>query len=118
MIKGGLCDYGGDGNQLTAAVSFLQAHAGQVALVTLDIGANDVDGCVTVSPLNIDQECIQRGVGCVSSNLPWILRRLRTAAGNTPIVAMKSYNPFPGGLRTRSSRTGGSLRIPAGNDGV
>lgn len=95
MIKGGLCDYGGDGNQLTAAVSFLQAHAGQVALVTLDIGANDVDGCVTVSPLNIDQACIQRGVGCVSSNLPWILGQLRAAAGpHTPIIAMNYYDPF------------------------
>ncbi len=95
MIKGGLCTYTGSRSQLDAAVSFLQEHQGQVALITLDIGANDVDGCVTVSPLNIDQTCIQQGIGCVSSNLPWILGQLREAAGpKTPIVAMNYYDPF------------------------
>ncbi len=34
------------GSQLAAAVRFLKAHhaAGEVPLVTIDIGANDVDG--------------------------------------------------------------------------
>lgn len=45
MIKGAVCDqYGDAGSQLAAAVDFLTAHRGHVVL---DIGANNVDGCVT-----------------------------------------------------------------------
>ena len=93
MINGGLCNYAGSGSQLAAAVSFLQTH--KVALVTLDIGANDVDGCVHLSPLNIDMTCVEEGIASVSSNLPRILIELREAAGpDTPIVAMNYYDPF------------------------
>jgi lysophospholipase L1-like esterase len=93
MIHGGLCNYAGSGSQLAAAVSFLQTH--KVALITLDIGANDVDGCVNLSPLNIDMTCVQEGILSVSGNLPLILTELREAAGpNTPIVAMNYYDPF------------------------
>jgi lysophospholipase L1-like esterase len=89
MIHGGICpDYP---SQLEAAVSFLQTH--QVAFVTLDIGANDVDGCISASA--IDSACVQAGLNSVGSNLPWILRELRSAAGpHTPIIAMNYYDPF------------------------
>ena len=90
MIQGGICNYGG-GSQLDAAVSFLESH--QVALVTLDIGANDVDHCVSVTA--IDKACIEAGFASVSANLPWILRQLRKAAGpHTLIVGMNYYDPF------------------------
>jgi len=90
MIVGGVCDYGG-GSQLDAAVNFLKTH--QVAFVTLDIGANDVDRCV--SPTSIDTTCVQNGLRSVGSNLPWILRELREAAGpKTLIVGMNYYDPF------------------------
>jgi lysophospholipase L1-like esterase len=89
MIHGGVCpNYS---SQLEAAVSFLQTH--QVAFVTLDIGANDVDGCVSATA--IDTACVQAGLNTVGSNLPWILRELRGAAGpHTPIIAMNYYDPF------------------------
>jgi hypothetical protein len=45
--------------------SFLQNH--QVALITLDIGANDVDGCV--SSTAIDKTCIDAGFARVSAKL-------------------------------------------------
>jgi lysophospholipase L1-like esterase len=93
MIYGGICNYGAEGSQLDAAVSFLETH--KVALVTLDIGANDVDGCVTLSPLNLDIGCVETGSMNVSTNLPMILRALRSAAGEgTPIVGMNYYDPF------------------------
>jgi lysophospholipase L1-like esterase len=94
MVQGGLCDnYPVGSSQLDAAVSFLQAHPQQVALVTLDIGANDVDGCV--SSTTIDKSCIDAGFASVSANLPWILRQLRKAAGpKTLIVGMNYYDPF------------------------
>ncbi len=89
MIHGGICpDYA---SQLEAAVSFLETH--QVAFVTLDIGANDVDGCVSATA--IDTACVQAGLNSVGSNLPWILRELRSAAGpHAPIIAMNYYDPF------------------------
>jgi lysophospholipase L1-like esterase len=92
MIHGGVCDnYPEGSSQLDAAIIFLQTH--QVAFVTLDIGANDVDGCVSESA--IDTTCVQTGLNSVASNLPWILRELRSAAGpHTPIVAMNYYDPF------------------------
>jgi lysophospholipase L1-like esterase len=92
MISGGVCqNYSQGFSQLDAAVSFLQTH--QVAFVTLDIGANDVDGCVSMS--GVDTSCVQAGFNSVSSNLPWIIRQLRNAAGpRTPIVAMNYYDPF------------------------
>lgn len=71
MIKGAVCDqYRDAGSQLAAAVAFLTAHRGHVVLVTLDIGANNVDGCVTP------------------------LKTLRTAAPSTRIVGMNYYDPF------------------------
>jgi lysophospholipase L1-like esterase len=94
MVQGGVCpNYTAGSSQLNEAISFLQTHQNQVALVTLDIGANDVDGCVTST--NIDQTCIESGFASVNANLPWILRELRQAAGpNTLIVAMNYYDPF------------------------
>ena len=43
MITGkhSLCHYAA-GSQLDAAVAFLGAHPGQVAFITLEVGANDV----------------------------------------------------------------------------
>jgi lysophospholipase L1-like esterase len=94
MVQGGVCpSYPAGSSQLDAAVNFLQTHQNQVALVTLDIGANDVDGCV--SSTAIDKTCIDSGFASVSANLPWILKQLRKAAGpNTLIVGMNYYDPF------------------------
>jgi lysophospholipase L1-like esterase len=88
------CDPAG-GSQMVAAERFLREHRrrGEVAFVTLDIGANDIDGCV--SELTIDTTCVIRGAGQISANLPVILHRLRRAASSgTPMAAMTLYNPF------------------------
>jgi len=92
MVQGGICaNYPAGSSQLDAAISFLKNH--RVALVTLDIGANDVDSCVTSTA--IDKTCIDSGFASVSANLPWILGQLRKAAGpNTLIVGMNYYDPF------------------------
>jgi lysophospholipase L1-like esterase len=83
------------GSQMVAAERFLRAHRrrGEVALLTLDIGANDIDGCAGESA--IDATCVIRGAARISANLPIILRRLRRAAApGTPMAAMTLYNPF------------------------
>jgi lysophospholipase L1-like esterase len=91
MIQGGSICYPVGSSQLAAAVSFLQTH--QVALVTLDIGANDIDRCVSLS--GIDWGCVTTALSTVRSDLSQILPELRSAAGpGTLIVAMNYYDPI------------------------
>src|SRR5215472_9152549 len=75
MMKGGICPYSG-GSQLAAAVSFLRAHRARVSLVTIDIGANDADGCVTRLSLGNFASCLTKSVPQVTTNLTKILTRL------------------------------------------
>jgi lysophospholipase L1-like esterase len=83
------------GSQMAAAERFLRAHhhSGDVALLTLDIGANDVVGCASGANLNIS--CVTRGVDHIVANLPRIMRRLRRAAGRgVAMASMTLYDPF------------------------
>jgi lysophospholipase L1-like esterase len=77
---GALCSYE-HGSQLDEAVAFLTENRGDVAFVTIDLGANDV--------------LSGGGVTAIGQNLPAILGALRTAAGpGVPIVGMNYYDPF------------------------
>ncbi|AUG75582.1 hypothetical protein CFP65_0626 [Kitasatospora sp. MMS16-BH015] len=94
MINGG-CPYPHpyQGSQLEAALAFLRAHHGDRTLVTIDIGANDVDGCLTGG--KVDLPCALNGVGKVATGLDTILGKLKAAAGpHTRIVGMNLYDPF------------------------
>ncbi|MCQ4080037.1 SGNH/GDSL hydrolase family protein [Streptomyces sp. RB6PN25] len=93
MIDGGICSYPGAASQLAAATSFLRHHRGQVTTVTLDIGANDVDGCFASG--SIDAGCVAKGLGEVATDLPRITRELRAAGAAFPrYVGMTYYDPF------------------------
>jgi lysophospholipase L1-like esterase len=77
---GGLCTYE-QGSQLAEAVAFLQAHAGEIAFVTIDIGANDI--------------LSGGGPPAIAANLPPALAALKAAAGpGVPVVGMNYYDPF------------------------
>jgi lysophospholipase L1-like esterase len=89
MISGGVCGYKA-GNQLAQAVQFLKTRT--VKFVTIDIGANDIDGCVT--GLTVNPTCIASGLTAIGTNLPFILGTLETAAPGVPIYAMNYYDPF------------------------
>jgi lysophospholipase L1-like esterase len=95
MINGGasfdiVCGYERT-SQLAEAVAFLQAHQGQIAFITIDIGANDAALCI----LNGDQSCLDAALAPMSTNLATILSALRAAAGpDVPIVGMNYYDPF------------------------
>jgi lysophospholipase L1-like esterase len=94
------------GSQLAAAVRFLRRHRhrGEVALVTLDIGANDVVGCASGSTFSIS--CVVRGVERIHNNLPVIMRRLRRAAARgVPMASMTLYDPFLQLWLTAATRT-------------
>jgi lysophospholipase L1-like esterase len=89
---GSPCTYS-QGSQLAAAVAFVRAHRSQVALITIDIGANDVDGCATATA--ISETCVTAGIAAVGHNLPLILGALRNAAGRRTVIAgMNLYDPF------------------------
>ena len=86
--------YSGGPPQMARAVRFLAQHRGQVALITIDIGANNVDGCV-LSSGSISPSCLLQGLAEVERQLPVILTALRGAAGRgVPIVGMNYYDPF------------------------
>ncbi len=93
MVRGGRCAYE-EGTQLEQAVEFLHAHRRTTPLVTIDIGANDVQRCVSRTPLGIDLVCIQQGLGDVQRLLPKVLAQLHRAAPGARIIVLNYYNPF------------------------
>jgi lysophospholipase L1-like esterase len=89
MLNGGICSYP-QGSQLAAAVSFLQAHPGRVSLVTIDIGANDLNPCVA----SLSETCVGSALTMVGNNLYEIMSQLRAAGGsNVRIIGMTYYVP-------------------------
>jgi lysophospholipase L1-like esterase len=93
MISGGICSYP-QGSQLAAAVSFLRDHPGQVPLITIDIGANDLNPCVVLTSLSALEACVEATLPTVVANLTEIMTDLRAAGGgNVRIVGMTYYVP-------------------------
>jgi lysophospholipase L1-like esterase len=107
MIAGGVCSYP-SGSQLAEAVEFLHSH--RVALITLDIGANNLLPCIGSN--GIDSLCVASGVQAVSVDLPQIVSALRAAAGpKVPIVAMNYYDAFLAAWRLFPAPEGPSLAV-------
>jgi lysophospholipase L1-like esterase len=89
---GSPCSYAA-GSQLAAALDFIRAHRHRIALITIDIGANNVDGCATGGTISLT--CVDSGIAAVKTDLPQILGALRTAAGKRTVIAgMNLYDPF------------------------
>jgi lysophospholipase L1-like esterase len=84
------------GTQLAEAVSFLQAHKGKVALVTIDLGANDV---YRIDAQGNIVSCLFDPAGCAfenaraAENLAAILAQLRAAAGPEVRIVGMTYYP-------------------------
>jgi lysophospholipase L1-like esterase len=80
-------------SQLDAAVAYLMAHPGEVGLITLTVGANDVLACDTTLPPDEFSLCVAAQLGQIGANLPVIVATLQSVAPGVPIVAMNYYNP-------------------------
>jgi lysophospholipase L1-like esterase len=92
MTHGGICHYPA-GSQLAAATAFLRTHRGQVSLVTIDIGANDLEDCGNQPNLTRLASCIGQ-LPKATANVATILASLRAAAGpGVRIVGMNYYLP-------------------------
>ena len=107
MLANSLCAPAPQRSQQQEAVAFLQAHQGQVALITIDIGGNDLLPCV--NGLTVNLGCIQQAESTMVQNLDTILNGLRQAVGPTvPIVGMNYFDPFLGDWLA-----GGSTQVEA-----
>jgi lysophospholipase L1-like esterase len=102
FINGGCPFSPGTPAQLATAVAFLQAHAGKVSPVTLDIGANDVFRNITVteSGCTVDTNQFNADLATLDSNLtgtilPALLGALTVDGRVTgSIVMMNYYDPL------------------------
>jgi lysophospholipase L1-like esterase len=93
MISGGICSYP-QGSQLAAAVSFLRDQPGRVPLISIDIGANDLNPCVVLTSLSALEACVEATLPTVVANLTEIMTDLRAAGGgNVRIIGMTYYVP-------------------------
>ncbi len=93
LLEGGKCDFD-EGSQIAQAEKVLAAAEGDVGLVTIDIGGNDLLRCVRFET-GIDASCVDQGVATVRKNLPAILDRLTEAAGeDVPVLVIGYYNPW------------------------
>jgi lysophospholipase L1-like esterase len=104
MINGGICAYPAR-SQLAQAVSFLRAHRGRTALITIDIGGNDPNSCVIGAQPDTILGCLFTRVPRLERNLSTILGRLRAAAGSRVLIVGMTYYVPELGL-WRSGRTG------------
>ena len=79
-------------SQLATAVAFIGAHPGEVVLITIDIGVNDILSCLSAADV---PACVTAKLPQVGQGLGQILYTLRlTTANAVPIVGMNYYNPF------------------------
>lgn len=94
MINGGICTYS-DGSQLKQAAAFLSSHEGQVQLVTIDIGANDILPCVAMPTLKKIAECLSKVFPVLEANLETIMATLTEASASNlpPTIGMNYYDP-------------------------
>lgn len=92
MIDGGNCFYLA-GSQLDAAVDFLTDNAGQIHLVTIDMGANDFRNANCIGTI-VDVDCINAVSDQIATDLATVLTALNNAAPNVTIVGMNYYNPY------------------------
>ncbi len=100
-------------SQQAAAGNFLDAHRGQVALVTFDLGANDLDPCAKAS--GVDVSCLAWGEADIVTELPPLLGSLSGKLTHddpgATIAAMNYYDPFlalafsPGGGKASAAAT-------------
>lgn len=105
FINGGCSDaflrkYPYLGAQLSAAVSYLKSHAGQVSPVTLDIGANDLLPDVNLSNCTVNTTRFTSDLATLDNNLRGaILPQLRAAMTvngkvTGDLVLMNYYDPY------------------------
>jgi lysophospholipase L1-like esterase len=82
-------------SQAQAAEAFITAHSGQIGLITVSIGGNDVTPCAAAAPGNpVNGQtdpiaCVGAGVATIKTNVTTLVDGLSAAAGpSVPIVGL------------------------------
>lgn len=108
--------YRGVGSQMERDVEFLATHRGDVRLVTIDLGFNDVAPCVRHGE-RVARACVTAGLAGLAPNLTTVVDRVRSAAGpHVLIVGLNHEDPFLalprlGSGRDRDSTLGAIERL-------
>jgi lysophospholipase L1-like esterase len=91
------CSYAA-GTQLDAAVAYLNAHSGDVAFITIDIGVNDMlNRCMDFHTGMLHRGCVVEMRPRLRHRLMHIVEALRAAVGpSVPILGMTYHDPFLG----------------------
>lgn len=85
MALSGAVAYGRQ-SQASAAEAFLRAHRGQVRLITVSIGGNDITDCVT-RPDAVT--CVTSAISVIQRNVTTLVKGLRSASGpSVPIIGL------------------------------
>ena len=75
------------GSQLSAALSFLRAHPGEVSPITLTLWGNDL------APLSARGKRAPKAIASFASRFTSILKQLRSAAPSAEIIVTGAWNP-------------------------
>lgn len=87
-------------SQLAGAVGFIKDHPGQVRLITVEIGGNDLNGhkAVFFNSTPAQQHAfLARTLPLMAHNWGVIFGTLRTSCPGCEIVALNQFSPFPSG---------------------
>ena len=86
--------------QAQAAIDFINAHKGQIGLVTISIGGNDFDSCLGVqSPV----DCVVANMPVMQANITILANKLRDAVGPTVPMIATTYPDIVLGLYVGSN---------------
>lgn len=101
-------------SQLAAARVFLSREKNKVKLVTFDLGANDIDPCISSGAVNYS--CLRasdaRALSAIGKLLTSVRSQLAVDDPGATVAALNYYDPFlgraytPGGTRGRTEATG------------
>lgn len=92
--------YGYTGTQLQAALDFIKAHPGQVGVITVALGANDINNLITkcgglgASGLGCVAQALPALLAALGQNLAQILGALRQADPTANIQVLQLFNPY------------------------
>lgn len=110
-------------SQMAAARAFLGRHRGAVKLVTIDIGSNDMDRCLSTTGANF--ACALSAEATLQHNFTTIFREIKGAVHTDDptarIFTMNYYDPFlalayrPGGKKGMTSAAESLIAVNAFN---
>lgn len=102
VLLGGDHCYAPGESQLRRAVAFLRTHANQSGVVTLDLGFNNLHGCVHYR--NFDTTCVNARMNLLRFELNQIIAVLKSVAGpHVTFVGINHYNPYLAAALTSST---------------